>query len=41
MRTSIAIADAGGPRSVAGGGARSGFGAKPRSIDYFMLNMTF
>lgn len=41
MRTSLAFADGGGPRSVARGGARSRFGAKPSHIDYFMLNMTF
>lgn len=41
MRTSLAFGGGGGPRSVAGGGGRSGFWGKPSPIDYFMLNMTF
>lgn len=40
MRISLAFADGGEARSVAGGGTHSGFGVKPSPIDYFMLNMT-
>lgn len=41
MRSSPAFAEGGGPRSVAGGGVRSGFGAIPSPMDSFILNMTF